>query len=55
MVEIMNRCKGLDMVDRVPKKLWMEVCKTVQEAVTETIPMKKKCRRQRYFLRRLCK
>ena len=41
-VEVTNRFKGLDLVDRVPEKLWTEVCNTVQEAVTKTIPKKKK-------------
>ena len=36
----MNRLTGLDLVDRVPEKLWMEVCNTVQEAVIKTIPKK---------------
>ena len=36
----MNRFKGLDLVDRVPEELWMEVCNTVQEAVIKTIPKK---------------
>ena len=37
--------KGLDLVDRVPEELWMEVCNTVQEAVIKTIPKKKKCKK----------
>ena len=41
-VEVTNRFKGLDLVDRVPEELWMEVCDTVQEAVKKTIPKKKK-------------
>ena len=44
-VEVMNRFKGLDLVDRVPEKLWMEVCKTVQEAVTKSMLNKKKCKK----------
>ena len=44
-VEVANRFKGLDLVDRVPEKLWMEVCNTVQEVVTKTIPKKKKCKK----------
>ena len=40
-----NRFKGLDLVDRVPEKLWTEVCNIVQEAVTRTIPKKKKCKK----------
>ena len=39
-VEVMNRLTGLDLVDRVPEELWMEVCNTVQEAVIKTIPKK---------------
>ena len=35
-VEVMNRFKGLDLVDKVPKKLRTEVCNTVQEAMTKT-------------------
>ena len=38
-----NRFKGWDLVDRVPEELWTEVCNTVQEMVTKTIPKKKKC------------
>ena len=53
-VEVMNRFKGLDLADRVPKELWMEVHNTVQEAVTKTIP-KKNARRQSGFLRMLYK
>ena len=41
IVEVRNRFKGLDLIDRVPEELWMEVCDTVQEAV-KTIPKKKK-------------
>ena len=36
-----NRFKGLDLIDRVPDELWMEVCDTVQEAVIKTIPQEK--------------
>ena len=38
-----NRFKGLDMVDRVPEELWMDVHNIVQEVVTKIIPKKKKC------------
>ena len=41
-VEVTNRFKGLDLIDRVPNELWMEVCNIVQEAVIKTIPKKKK-------------
>ena len=37
-----NRFRGLDLIDRVPEELWMEVCDIVQEAVIKTIPKKKK-------------
>ena len=43
-VEVMNRFKRLDLVDRVPEELRMEVHDTVQEAVIKTIPKKKKCK-----------
>ena len=45
-MEVMNRYKGLDLVDRVSEELWTEIHNTVQEAVTKTIPKKKKCKRQ---------
>ena len=38
-----NTFKGLDLIDRVPEKLWMEVCNTVQEVI-KTIPKEKKCK-----------
>ena len=44
-MEVTNRFKGLDMVDRVPDELWTEVCDIVQEAVIKTIPRKKKCKK----------
>ena len=40
-----NRFKGLDLIDRVPEELWMEVCDIVQEAVIKTILKKKKCKK----------
>ena len=43
-VEVRNKCKGLDLIDRVPDELWMEVCDTVQETGIKTIPKKKKCK-----------
>ena len=54
-VEVMNRFKGLDLVDRVPEELWMEVHTIVQEVVTKTIPRKRNARRQSVCLRRLYK
>ena len=41
-VEVTNRFKGLDLIDRVPDELWTEVCNIVQEAVTKTTAKKKK-------------
>ena len=41
-VEVMNRFKGLNLVDKVPEELWTEVCNIVQEAVSKTNPPKKK-------------
>ena len=46
-VEVRNRFKGLDLIDRVPDELWMEVCDIVQETVINTIPMEKKCRKSK--------
>ena len=51
-VEMTNRFKGLDLIDRVPEELWMEVCDSVQEAVIKTIPKKKKCKKANGCLRR---
>ena len=48
-VEVMNRFKGLDMVDRVPEELWMVVGNTVQEAVTKTISKQKKCKKAKWL------
>ena len=45
IVEVMNRFKGLDIVGRVPEELWTEVQNIEQEAMTKTIPKKKKCRK----------
>ena len=39
-VEVRNRFKGLDLIDRVPDELWMEVCDIVQETSSKTIPKK---------------
>ena len=43
--EVKNRFKGLDLIDRVPEELWMEVCDIVQEAGIKTILKKKKCKK----------
>ena len=49
-VEVKNRFKGLDLIDRVPEELGMEVCDTAQEAVIKTIPRKRQngCLRRPY-------
>ena len=44
-MEVRNRFKGLDLIDRVPEELWMEVHDIVQKAVIKTIPKKKKCKK----------
>ena len=48
-VEVTNRFKGLDLIDRVPEELWTEVPNIVQEAVIKTIPKKKKCKKAKWF------
>ena len=45
-MEVRNRFKGLDLIDRVPDELWDEVCDIVQETGIKTIPMEKKCKKQ---------
>ena len=44
-----NRFKGLDLIDRVPEELCMELCDTVQEAVIKIIPKKKKCKKAKWL------
>ena len=44
-VEVRNRFKGLDLIDRVPDELWTEVCDIVQETGIKTTPMEKKCKK----------
>ena len=44
-----NRFKELDLIDRVPEELWMEICDFVQEAGIKTIPKKKKCKRAKWL------
>ena len=48
-VEVTNRFKGLDLIDRVPEELWMEVCDIVEEAGIKTIPKKKKCKKAKWL------
>ena len=54
-VDLRNRFKGLDLIDRVPEELWTEVHNIVQEAVTKNTPNKRNARRQSGCLRRLYK
>ena len=51
-VEVTNRFKGLDLIDRVPEELWTEVHDIVQEGVIKTIPPKMKYKKQNDCLRR---
>ena len=51
-MEVRNRFKGLDLIDRVPNEVWMEVHDIVQETGIKTIPKKKKCKKQNGCLRR---
>ena len=53
-MEVRNRFKGLDLIDRVPDELWMEVCDIVQEIPVQetgikTIPMEKKCKKAKWL------
>ena len=49
MVEVRNRFKGLDLIDRVPDELWMEVHDIVQETRIKTIPVEKKCKKAKWL------
>ena len=48
-VEVRNRFKGLEMIQRVPEELWVEVNEIVQEAVIKTISKKNKCKRAKWL------
>ena len=48
-MKVTNRFKGLDLIDRVPEELWMEVHNSVQEALIKTIPKKKKCKKAKWL------
>ena len=48
-VEVRNRIKGLDLIDRVPDELWMEVRDMVQKTGIKTIPMEKKCKKAKWL------
>ena len=50
-VEVRNRFKGLDQIDRVSGELWNEVCDIVQETGIKTIPMEKKCKKAKWLSR----
>ena len=51
-VEVKNKLKGLDLIDRVPEELWNEVCDIVQETGIKTIPMEKKSKKENACLER---
>ena len=48
-MEVRNRFKGLDLIERVPEELWMEVCDMVQEVGIKAIPKKKKCKKAKWL------
>ena len=48
-VEVTNRFRELDLIDRVPEELWMEVCDIVQETGIKTIPKKKNCKKAKWL------
>ena len=48
-MEVRNRFKGLDLIDRVPDALWMEVCDIVQETGSKSIPKKRKCKKAKWL------
>ena len=48
-VDVMDRFKGLDLLDRLPEELWMEVRDIVQETGIKTIPMEKKCKKAKWL------
>ena len=51
-MEVRNRFKGLDLIDRVPEELWTEVRDIVQETGIKTISMEKKCKKAKWLSRR---
>ena len=48
-VEVRNRFKGLDLIDRVPDELWMDVCDILQETGIKNIPVEKKCKKAKWL------
>ena len=53
-VEVTNRFKGLDLIDKVSEELWMEVHDIVQEAEFKTVPKKKKCKKAKWLSEEIC-
>jgi len=49
IIDVTNRFKGLDLIDRVPEELWTEVCDIVQKAVIKNIPPKKKHKKENWL------
>ena len=49
IVEVRNRFKGPDLIDRVPDELWTEVCDIIQETGIKTIAMEKKCKKSKWL------
>ena len=48
-MEVTNRCKGFNLIDRVPEELWTEVSSIVQGVVIKTIPKKRKCKKAKWL------
>ena len=48
-MEVTNRFKGFDLIDKVPEELWIKVCDIVQRVVIKTIPKKKKCKKAEWL------
>ena len=48
-MEVRNRFKGLDLIDKVPEELWAEVCDLIQETGIKTTPKKKKCKKAKWL------
>ena len=53
IMEVRNRFKGLDLIDRVPDELWTEVHDIIQEIGIKTIPIEKKCKRAKWLSGRI--
>ena len=48
-MEVRNRFKGLDLIDRVPDELWTKVCDNIQDTGSKTVPKKKKCKKTKWL------